>query len=989
MSTNQSNSNFKYENVFKGNMGALYARIYDTKTKKTQTKSIRVIPSIYVNAKNEAEATDFISIPEKRPLKKLTFKTMKDYRETFNLYKNSNVPMYGNKSQEQTFIRENWKNPIDSYHEFGNMWFWDIETAIFDESVPKKVSKDDWKPTGHARAAMATITSIQIYDTEMKMFFIFALKKDWDNVLNFKSPHGPVKYIKCETEEKMLKKFLELLRKRDPALMSGWNTAGYDDPYVTNRIIRVLDKRDDLYYYDDLKKMWKFNTDCLSGEYVKQLSPHANLIRHREVQTNYGIQDEFKWIGIIQEDYLDLYKKYTYTIHTSYSLDTIAGYELGSEKINHDEHTDFKDFYENNFNTFIEYGIQDVGLLIELNEKLKLIDLAKFISYTCGVTMDDIRGTIKQWNSYMYNNHLNKKQVLPLEGKFGKIDKVIMEHAITMPELDENKKHFFSELLSDPDTHGQTFPGGITRGTAKFWKEVFSLDFGSLYPSAIQWANIGIETLIQPEDLPIELLNIRAKYAIFYPKNVEPKDLIKFDFAFANNVLGNPTIAKEIEDTLKKYNVCMTPNGMFFRLDERSVLSQTMEDIIVQRKVHKKNMKAKFKEIQDYKNQDFYDKIKLKELEADADMFNVYQMGLKILVNSAYGALSMQATVFAGDKEYFSGAVTSSSRIANLIAGQANSKKIDEIAGVESKEIQYEEKSYQDNIPQIDTDSNYISVAPIVQKKFGKDYRDTTPRARITEFIDNYIQKVSLPLTYAQLDIYSNMMNAYLPEKLVEDPEVICDNFISIAPKMYMARKWWDEGLTLTKPKMKVTGLSMVRASTPKFFRKELESAMSILIDGDVEKVIEYMKEVRIKTDEQKPSQICINQGVSSLDYEWQESTKKFKKWVPDKKKWLSAPVNSRASLVHNKYINDKGLNEIKDIEPGNKIGFLYMKEPNITLSNAFAFNNEKVFDYGLNDYIDRELMYIKGFENNIKLITTPIGWDLTPQEDLINEDEW
>ncbi len=97
--------------------------------------------------------------------------------------------------------------------------------------------------------------------------------------------------------------------------------------------------------------------------------------------------------------------------------------------------------------------------------------------------------------------------------------------------------------------------------------------------------------------------------------------------------------------------------------------------------------------------------IELYKASALADMYNVYQMGLKILVNSCYGSLSMQSTVFAGDKEFFSGAVTSSSRIANLIAGQANSRKIDSIIGTEAKEVQYGFKSYLDNIPQQDTDS--------------------------------------------------------------------------------------------------------------------------------------------------------------------------------------------------------------------------------------------------------------------------------------------
>lgn len=181
----------------------------------------------------------------------------------------------------------------------------------------------------------------------------------------------------------------------------------------------------------------------------------------------------------------------------------------------------------------------------------------------------------------------------------------------------------------------------------------------------------------------------------------------------------------------------------------------------------------------------------------------------------------------------------------------------------------------------------------------------------------------------------------------------------------------------------------MIRATTPKFFRQELEGAMKILIDGDIPRIIDFMKEVKEKALKEKPSQICINQGVSSLDYEWNEVEKKFKKWIPDKNKFLGAPINSRASLVHNKYIKDNNITEIKDIESGNKIGFLYMKEPNKLSSNAMAFVNEKVFDYGLENYIDRDIMFKKGFEQNIKLITDPIGWDLTPKDEQIDEDEW
>jgi len=380
--------------------------------------------------------------------------------------------------------------------------------------------------------------------------------------------------------------------------------------------------------------------------------------------------------------------------------------------------------------------------------------------------------------------------------------------------------------------------------------------------------------------------------------------------------------------------------------------------------------------------------------EALADKENVYQLGVKILINSYYGSLSMKASVSAGQSEYFSTAVTSVGRIANIFVGQEQCKKVSELTGVPLKEEMYGFKTSLDFIAQADTDSVYLSIEEVIKKKFGNDYDDKIKsgeltKERLIEFSTNYIDKVAMPLVRDKLDnVYAYAMNAHLPEKLQEDPEVICDNFISIAPKMYFARKWWDEGVTLAKPKLKVTGLSMVRSSTPKFYRQELSKAMDILIDGDLPKVIDFCSKVEKETEEQPPSQICINQGVSSLDYKWDEVSKKFKRWVPDKNKFLSAPVNSRAALIHNKYIKDNSIN-VKDIEPGDKISFIYMKMPNITGSNAFAFQNEKVFDNGLRDYVDTKTMFEKGFMTPIKLITEPLGWDLTPADMQIDENEW
>jgi len=65
----------------------------------------------------------------------------------------------------------------------------------------------------------------------------------------------------------------------------------------------------------------------------------------------------------------------------------------------------------------------------------------------------------------------------------------------------------------------------------------------------------------------------------------------------------------------------------------------------------------------------------------------------------------MLATLFAGHVEYFSVAVTSSARISNLIAGQVNSEKINEICGLSNIEQKYGYYTKLDHIPQQDTDS--------------------------------------------------------------------------------------------------------------------------------------------------------------------------------------------------------------------------------------------------------------------------------------------
>ncbi len=298
-----------YENVFTAK-NTLYTREYDSETRLSKIRAVSFVPDLYIPTK---ELSKFKSIITKGNLKRLTFSSFKEYNDEIKRYKEVGIRTYGLKSREHNFIRETYGDPVSNDHPFRTMYL-DIETAILDDKTPKNITRNDWKPEGE-RAAMAVITSIQMFDTKSKKFFILGLAKDWENKNNFKSPHGEIKYIKCNTEEDLLKKFLTILSKINPTVIAGWNSEGYDYPYITMRIMRVLDGINDIFIYDNNGNL-VFNRQALSEGYVSQLSP-VGLIKYKAQETTYGTQHTFQWVGYILEDYKLLYQKYTYTTLTS------------------------------------------------------------------------------------------------------------------------------------------------------------------------------------------------------------------------------------------------------------------------------------------------------------------------------------------------------------------------------------------------------------------------------------------------------------------------------------------------------------------------------------------------------------------------------------------------------------------------------------------------------------------------------------------------
>ena len=240
-----------------------------------------------------------------------------------------------------------------------------------------------------------------------------------------------------DKEEDLLKTFLDLIEDAD--VLSGWNSEGYDIPYMVNRVKRVLSK-------DDTRRF------CLFGQFPKE----------RKFERFGKEQVTFDLIGRVHMDYMQLYRKYTYHEMHSYSLDAISEYELGDQKVPYTGTLD--QLYNNDWEKFIEYSRQDTMLLHKLDTKLKFADLSNELAHSNTVLIQTTMGAV-----------------------------AVTEQAII------NEAHEQGFVVPDRKRHeGNTQAAGAYVAYPKkgLHDWIGAIDINSLYPSAIRALNMDPATIV-------------------------------------------------------------------------------------------------------------------------------------------------------------------------------------------------------------------------------------------------------------------------------------------------------------------------------------------------------------------------------------------------------------------------------------------------------------------------------------------------------------
>jgi DNA polymerase elongation subunit (family B) len=399
------------------------------------------------------------------------------------------------------------------------------------------------------------ITSIALEDKTTGEEFVFILDEDRE-LDDYEAADG-LTVFNALTEEELLGDFLDIWEQIAPTIATGWNVDYFDIPYLYRRLIQILGEDE-----------------------AFRLSP-IQLVKFSDRRGKYQIA------GVSVLDYLDLYKKFTYTEQPNYRLDTIGKAELGQGKYQ------FSGTLANLRKTdkagFLTYNLDDARIVSKLDIKMKLIELVVGIC-TLGHVPYEEYGYSSRWLEGALVTDLHRKGIIA-----------------------PNKSATAQEEMAAREGSGEKgFTGAFVKAPKIGRHEwVYSLDLQSLYPSIIMSLNISPETKIgKVLNWSIEghVRKLIVEYIILDSEGNQTK-ISRDDFiTFMTD--GKFTISS---------------NGILYRTDKVGLIAEILDRWFAERVEYRKKMKTAANE----------------KKESEQKYWDMRQHIQKIFLNSLYGVLGL------------------------------------------------------------------------------------------------------------------------------------------------------------------------------------------------------------------------------------------------------------------------------------------------------------------------------------------------------------
>ena len=392
-------------------------RGYDDRKGGSFKDKVSFKPTLFLPSPNKSEYTT-LDGRYVAPVQPGTIRDCRNFIEDYTAVDGTAV--YGFERYLYQFLSEEYEGDIEYDINKIKLWSLDIETSS-ENGFPKP------------EEASESVLLITLKNFKTKRLITFGAKP-------YTPTRDDVEYIHCPTEYELLSNFVAWWESVEPEVVTGWNVELFDMTFLCNRIQKVLGEKQ-----------------------LKRLSPWG-MVDSDYVESFGRKQQRYTLAGVTVLDYLDMYKKFTFTNRENYRLNTIAGIELGAEKLDHSEFETFKDFYTKGWTKFVDYNLIDVDLVDQMEQKMKLIDLVLLMAYDAHCNYTDTFAQVRLWYIIIYNYLKSVNVVLPLMNRSEKADQ------------------YAGAYVKEPKVGAYDY--------------VVSFDLNSLYPSLIRFLNISPETLL-------------------------------------------------------------------------------------------------------------------------------------------------------------------------------------------------------------------------------------------------------------------------------------------------------------------------------------------------------------------------------------------------------------------------------------------------------------------------------------------------------------
>ncbi len=390
--------------------------------------------------------------------------------------------------------------------------------------------------------------------------------------------------------------------------------------------------------------------------------------------------------------------------------------------------------------------------------------------------------------------------------------------------------------------------------------------------------------------------------------------------------------------------VSVAANGVCFSNERRGIIPDIIDEYYNKRSLIKKEMLKVEQALEDET-----DPRKKAKLKSKATQLHNAQMSIKISMNSLYGATAN--IYFLYYIMEFAEAITTSGQLSIRYAQKS-------VNGYLNKLLKTEGEDY---IVYIDTDSIYVNFGPLIEEVFGTV--DIT-REQGEKFLDQVCGTKIEGVLEKGYEELAKKMGAYRQAMFMKR-EKITDKSVFIAKKRYIMNTLNSEGVHYETPKISVTGLESVRSSTPQICRDKLKDAFKVIMEGTEEDTQEFIAKFKDEFTSLPPEDIAKNSGTDNIEKYMEKGG--YKK---------GCPMHVRGCILFNQFLKTKKLDKkFEGIQSGDKIKFLYLKQPNPVKENMISFPGVLPKEFGLDDYIDYQKQFEKVFLGPIEPILEALGW--------------